>query len=321
MASIISSLRTRSDSARFESVTGRFADVTQTLNGRVSEVIQIERALDDLKVFSENIALAEGRATVVQKSLENIRGVAQSLADTMDLLSTNGTTKDFEAVSNAAREQLGSVVAALNVQFAGRTLFAGDDDNGAALLSANDIRSTMVPFLEGATGATAAFNTMALEFNNTGATFDTTVFLGGAGAAPSSEIARGEFVDYGVKADEAPLRSLLSNLVALGAAFDSSNAIPDAQRRQIAELASTGLRSDVSGIISIESRVGSAEERISTVKSRNIASESSFLIAFNEIAGIDNVEATIKLTEIERQLETAFATTARMSNLSLVNFL
>ncbi len=57
------------------------------------------------------------------------------------------------------------------------------------------------------------------------------------------------------------------------------------------------------------------------MKARNSASEASLTIAFNNLAGADQLDATIELTELERQLETAFATTARMSNLSLVNFL
>ena len=143
----------------------------------------------------------------------------------------------------------------------------------------------------------------------------------GAGDAPAALIGPGETVDYSVKADEGPLRSVLANIAALGAAFDMSNAIPDTHRRQIAKLASAGLRTDVSLIIGIEGRVGSAENRIATMKARNSASEASLTIAFNNLAGADQLNATIELTELERQLETAFATTARMSNLSLVNFL
>ena len=68
-------------------------------------------------------------------------------------------------------------------------------------------------------------------------------------------------------------------------------------------------------------RIGAAEERIANLKARNTATEASLTITFNNIAGADQLNAAIELTELERQLETAFATTARMSNLSLVNFL
>lgn len=321
MSSLISSLRDRGDDVRVEAVTARYSDVTRQLGGRVDELMQIEKSLADLAGYSETISLVESRTTTIQAALDKITGVAQTLADTTDLLMTNGTDRDFEAVSAEARENFGSVVSALNVQFAGRSLFSGDDGNGSAILDASSIEALGVPFLEGAASASAGYASLIAEFSNPGATFDTAVYLGGAGSAPSAEVAPGERVDYNAKADEGPLRSVLANVIALGAAYDTSNAIPDAQRRQIAELASQGLRSDISQIIGIQGRVGSAEGRIANLKARNTASEASLTIAFNKLAGADQLDATLQLTELERQLETAFATTARMSNLSLVNFL
>lgn len=321
MSLLIAELRERSDSARVESVTGRFEDVTSQVGGNVNELMQIEKALSDLNGFAEAIALTEARAEVTQASLNRIREVAQTLADTTDLLSTNGTDQDFASVSAQAREELGSVVNALNVQFAGRPLFAGDDGNGVAIADETATYAAAEPLLAGFTSASDAYANLLAEFTSVGTTFDTTIYQGGAGDAPEALIAPGESVKYSVKADEAALRSVLANIAALGAAFDTTNAIPDAQRRSIAKLASAGLRSDVSAIIGIEGRVGAAEGRAATIKARNTASEASLTIAFNEIAGADQLNAAIEITELERQLETAFATTARMSNLSLVNFL
>ena len=321
MSLIIASLRDRSDAARVESVTGRFEDVTSELGGSVSELMQIEKSILDLKGYADTIALAEARADVTQKSMSRIREVAQSLADATALLSANGTTSDFENLSAQAREEFGSVVSALNVHFAGRALFAGDDSSGLAISDQNTIQTLGVPFLEGAASATAGYNTLMSEFTSAGATFDTSVYQGGAGDSPPAIVAPGEVVEYGVKADESAFRSVLANLVALGAAFDPTNSISDDQRRELTALASEGLRADISQIISAEGRVGSAEGRIATIKARNIASEASLTIAFNNLAGADQLNAAIEITELERQLETAFATTARMSNLSLVNFL
>lgn len=321
MALLIGQLRTRSDDVRVESVTGRYADVTAKRRGQVDELMQLEKAISDIADYSEAIALSEARGTTMQGALERIGDIAQRLADTTDLLRTNGTVQNLEAVSAQAREEFGSIVSALNSQFAGRPLFAGDGGNGTSILDAGSIQTLGEPFLEGATSATVAYSTLISEFTGAGLTFDTSIYLGGTGSAPAAEVAPGERVDYHARADEAPLRTVLANVVALGAAFDLTNAIPDAQRRQIAELASEGLRSDISQIIGIRGRIGAAEERIADLKARNTATEASLTLSFNRFAGTDQLNAAIELTELERQLETAFATTARMSNLSLVNFL
>ena len=73
--------------------------------------------------------------------------------------------------------------------------------------------------------------------------------------------------------------------------------------------------------INLQGRLGAAEARIATVKARNIAEDSSLAIQFNELAGVDRYEAGLRLSDIEAQLETAFYTTARLSRLSLTNYL
>ena len=321
MALLIGQLRARSDDVRIESVTGRYADVTAIRRGRVDELMQLEKAISDIANYSEAIALAEARSATMQNALERIGDIAQRLADTTDLLGTNGTMQNSEAVSAQAREEFGSIVSALNAQFAGRPLFAGDGGNGASILDTGSIQALGVPFLEGATSATVAYSNLLSEFTGAGLTFDTSIYLGGTGTAPAAEAAPGERIDYHAKADETPFRTVLANMVALGAAFDMTNAIPDVQRRHLAELASAGLRSDISQIIGIRGRIGAAEERIADLKARNTAAEASLTISFNNLAGADQLNAAIELTELERQLETAFATTARMSNISLVNYL
>ena len=124
-----------------------------------------------------------------------------------------------------------------------------------------------------------------------------------------------------MKANEPPLRAVLFNLVVLAAAHDPNNAIPTSERRPLADLASAGLRTAVAQVINIQGRLGTAEARIATAKARNIASEASLTVRFNDLAGADTFDAALTLTELDNQLETSFLTTARLSNLSLANFI
>ena len=320
MRSLISSLRGRSDDTRVAAVTGRYADVTRELGGRVNELMQIEKSISDLQSYAESIALSEARASTMQQALSNATVLSQGLTDTADLLLTNGTDQNMENLSTSARFELASIVSAINIDFGGRSLLAGDDAGTPAIADDVTIFSTSVPFLEGQPTASAAYAALEAEFMNPGATYDTAFYLGGAGNAPVTEVAPGERVDYNVRADEDPIRRLLLNATVLAAAFDPANTIPDNQRRELVRQASAGLRSGISQMTSIQSRLGAAEARIATMKSRNIASEASLTISFNELAGADNYDAALTLTELENQLEVAFATTARLANLTLANF-
>ena len=114
---------------------------------------------------------------------------------------------------------------------------------------------------------------------------------------------------------------MIFNVTVMALAFDDSNAIPDVQRRELLERAGEGLRSAVAGVVSIQSRLGAAEARIADVKARNIAAEAALGVRYNALAGADNYEEAVKLSELENHLETAFATTARLTQLSLANYL
>lgn len=320
IASLIDQLRNRSDDARVAAVTGRYADVTSEVGGRVSELMQIEKSINDLQSYAEAIALSESRASVMQQSLESVGAIGQRLADTADLLKTNGTDDNFESLSIQARSELDSVVSALNLSFGGRALFAGDSSGVPTIADADTVFTNSVPFLTGQPNAGAAYSALEAEFMGVGGLYDTTLYLGGAGDAPRTEIAPGEQVDYGVKANEDPMRRMLLNVTVLAAANDLTNGIPADQRRELADMASAGLRAGVGEVITVQSRLGAAEARIANIKSRNIASEASLTLSFNEIAAADTFQSALTLTELENQLETAFATTARLANLTLANF-
>ena len=68
-------------------------------------------------------------------------------------------------------------------------------------------------------------------------------------------------------------------------------------------------------------RVGVAEERMATVQARNEASDVTLNLAYNKLAGRDQFEAAAELSQLESQLQISFLATARLANLSLVNFL
>lgn len=317
---LVSRLRERSDDARTATVTERHADVTHVLNGRVSELVQMEKSIRDLQGYAEAIALAEGRAATAQRALDQVRASAQQITDTTDLLRTNGTDDDFTTLSTQARGQLGSLVASLNTSFAGRMLFAGDAVDQAPIADAETIMTVSVPFLEAGLTPGAAYANLQNEFFAAGASFDTTLYLGGTGDAPRVEVAPGERVDYAARADETPTRNVLFNMTVLAAAYDQTNSIAADVREGLIALGSEGLRNSIGSIGQVQGRMGTAEARIATIKSRNIASEASLTLSLNELAGADSFEAAVTLRDLENQLEVAFATTSRLANLTLANF-
>ncbi len=321
MSRIISGMRKEGDDTQFAAVTGRPADLAASRDGRVNEMMLIDKTIADLQAYSGVIALAEARAGVMQQSLDNIIDLGQVLADSADQLMSNGTADNLAIVSERGQSNLQGIVSSLNVRFAGRALFVGDDASGSAITDAASLMASSLPLLEAGAGPFAAYGALEAEFMTAGGLFDTTFYTGGAGAPPRAEVGQGEVVDYSVKADEDPVRRMLFNTVVVAAAFDQSNAISDDIRLGLLRLGTNGIRNAIDDTVNVQGRLGSSEARIATVKARNIAVEAALSVHFNEIAGADQYDAAFRLNEIEAQLQTALTTTGRLSRLSLANYL
>jgi flagellar hook-associated protein 3 FlgL len=321
MSRLIGQIRGQSDIARQETVTGLLADPAGHLNGNVSELLGVEQSLAEIAQYREIIGLASARAAVTQTTLDVLREFANDLSVSGQTALEANLPAAGEAVSVAARQALGAAISALNVSFGGRRLFAGDAGDSPAVASVEVFMSASVSILEAGPTAGAAYADLAVDFTAAGGLFETSLYGGGSGNAPSSEVARGERLEFAQRADAEPIRALLRDLVTLAAAFDPSNAIPEDDRRALARHAISGLRNNVSSLVGMASRVGAAEERMSTVAARNQASEVGLTLAYMSLAGRDQFEAAAELTNLETQLETTYLATSRLANLSLANFL
>lgn len=321
MARLVAELRARADTAREEAVTGRLADPARAAGGRVAEILALEQALGETAQHREIIDLAAARAAAIQGSLGALRELAVDIATGGQTALESHLDAAHPPVSVAARQALEAAVSALNVSFGGRALFAGNAGDGNAVAGAADIMAAALPRIEAAPTAGQAYADLDVAFTAAGGLYDATVYVGGSGDAPASEVAPGERLAYAARADEPAVRALLRDLVALAAAFDPANAIPEAERRGLAERAIAGLRGNVEGLAAISARVGSAEKRLAAVGARHQAAEAGLTVAHRQLAGRDQFEAASELGGIEAQLETAYLTTARLARLSLANFL
>ena len=320
MSRIIQDLRARSDDARVSTVTGFHADPTRALGGRVDEMLQLEQQIDKLSAYGETIALTEGRAATTQASLQQLITLSTEVTGEAEIV-LSGTSAQRETFSQNTAGHVSTIVSALNVTFAGRVLMSGDAGDQAALADADTILTNITPVLEGAAGPLTAYNDLRNAFFDTGGLFETTLYTGGTGTAPEAEVAPGETVAYAVRADDPALRETVFNMTVLAVANDRTNGIADDQRAALTRLATDALRTNHEALTAVSARLGNAEARFATAKARNIASEAALSISLAEFKVRDPFDATVELTTLEEQLEATFLATARLSNLSLTNFL
>ena len=81
------------------------------------------------------------------------------------------------------------------------------------------------------------------------------------------------------------------------------------------------LRNLVEQELQAKERAEYAEQKIAEATSRNSAELLALRIARSDILGVDPFEATSALTDAQNKLEALYSVTARLSRLSLVDFL
>ncbi|GMG83854.1 hypothetical protein LNKW23_30680 [Paralimibaculum aggregatum] len=321
LRNLMTELGDTADIRREEAITGRLADPVAALDGRIGEALSIERALESIAGYRSSIALAETRAQATQAVFEQIRGLTDDLANQAQVALENQTTGGLEIASTVAGEALFTLTSALNTRVGGRSIFAGNAGDSPAIVEAGTILAEVTTIVEAAPNAGIAAADLRAAFDDAGGLFETALYLGGNGDAPSAEVAAGERVDHGARADDPAIRDLLRAVAALATAYDPDAVLTGDDRRKLAESAVRDLRDTVEPINRLSARVGVAEARIETVKARHVTEEAALTRSYNALTGADTLLAASHLQEVEGQIEVLFLTTARLANLSLVNFL
>lgn len=318
---VVDDLRQRGDAAQSEAVTGRPADLAATLSGRVGEAVNLQGALERLAAHGETRALAESRADVIARSLAEMRAIAVDLANDADTALASGLPAGRTTISASARDALDRVVAALNVSLGGRSLFSGDATDRAPLADADAILAAGEALLAGSADGALAHDALVAGFTDPSGVYATTLYTGGTGSAPRAAIAPGETVALDIRADAPEVRAALAHFTALAKAFDGSLALDGTEAAALARRAIAGLRTAADDLAETSGRVGVVQERIAVVKARSTAEEAGLTLAFNDIVQGDSFAAALRFSAVEGQIETLFATTARLSGLSLGAFL
>jgi len=145
-------------------------------------------------------------------------------------------------------------------------------------------------------------------------------YQGGDPLSPAP-IAAGETADLSTTAMDQTLRDTLAGF-AMAALIDRGVLAGDAtERGRLVKAAGQQLISTEVGRTTLAARIGTVEAQIEAARTRNSAEESSLGILRSDIGSVDPYEAATRLQTIQSQLESLYLVTARVSRLSLAEYL
>ena len=134
-----------------------------------------------------------------------------------------------------------------------------------------------------------------------------------------SRISRMEMAETSVNANNPAFRSIASAMVLVAeSGFANLN---DSTRQVIIDKAIAQLGEGITGIAKLQSSLGIAEERIASSNEVMTLQKTLITSSIDNLEGVDPTELSTRMANLMTQIETAYAITSRLNNLSLLNYL
>jgi flagellar hook-associated protein 3 FlgL len=321
--------------AQKEVASGRHADVGATLGARTSESVALRQELSRLNIIIDTNSTVSSRLDVTQEALNGAAQTAQSLIDT--LIASRSASSGPQIVKDAARAALSGLTDTLNTSFGGGHLFSGINTDERPI---TDYTATPTPanrqavadaFVAefGFTQSDPAVATIsAAQIGNFidstfSALFEEPAWSSNWSNASDeniqSRISVFEVIDTSTNANEDAFRKLAkvyTMLSDLGLENMSSTAF-----EAVVDKALVFAGEGVQDVSLLRANLGTAEGRIA---SANTSMEAQIDILSNQINGLETVDrfdAAVRVNSLLTEVETAYALTARIQRLTLLNYL
>lgn len=333
--SSIARLQAQLVNAQKELSSGRLADVGLTLGANTGKVINFQQELSFTQSVIDANGLVSTRMQAGQIGLQSMSDLAQ------DFLSALTNTKLSSDVSNttvqSAQAGLKSFTDLINTSVSGQFVFSGVnsdvkplDDYFAATAPASK-QNFDAAFLakfgitqqDPAVSAIPAATMKDFLDNEYAAQFTDTTWSANWSAASDknvrNRISRTEVVETSVNANDPAFRKIASAFALVAdSGFEKLN---DQARQAVLDRAISQLGDGITGIATLQSKLGISQERVSTSNDILGLQKNLMTTSIDNLVGVDPAEVSTRLSTLMTQIETAYTITNRLNNLSLLNYL
>lgn len=314
-------LKSEVQQASQELGSGQRADLSAALRGDFRALASIERGLQLAQAERITIAEAQGVTGAAQLALGVVQDQTSRIAGVLLAVPDAPTLPTLERAGAEARQALDALVGALNLPYADRAVFAGDATDGRALAAAETMLADLELAIAGATTAADVANAVEAWFDTPGTGFDTIGYLGSDTGLAPFRLGGGERADFSARADDPALRETMKGFAM--AALLEGNAFTGTitERLELSRTAAVKLLNAQDRVTDLQATIGNAEASIARAEVRSGTERAALEIARGGLIGADPFEAATRLETAQTQLETLFALTARVSRMTLVDFL
>jgi flagellar hook-associated protein 3 FlgL len=323
--------------AQKEMSSGRKADVMAMVEGGAREPVDLRTMLTETEEYQSTATLTASRLETMQRVMGSVNEVVTN-ARTQALTGRDAVSRRY--LEDMAGGAIAQVTSLLNTQLAGRSLFAGIRLDTKPLQEANTVNAasgfspmqaiqqviaangpitdaaSALNVVSGADGLDAIFGD---SHSNGNLNFSSTFYNGATTGTVTARLDHGYDLDYGVRADNQAFRQVLEGVYMLASVPYGS--VPDDAFAAWQDEAVTRINAGFQGIIDTAGDLGFKQQIVQEAADRHEASRGFLNNRVANLEAADPYETAIKFSQLQTQLESSFAITTRLANLTLTKFL
>lgn len=330
-----STMRSQADliKAQKELDTGKVFDTGLALGVRTAQTVTFARDLERLNGIVDSNGLVQARLSATQDALGNLTSAAQEFLGVLTASSSGDAPSSV--TRDSGRTAMAALTSILNTPINGEYIFAGINTDVRPFdgLSAGSPAKTAfdAAFLAHfgfSQNDPAAQNVTAAQMN----TFMTSAldpqFLGAGWQANwssatdqtiVSRIALNETTGTSVSGNSDGIRKLAMAAASISELLDSN--LGAAAREALVDKMVGVVGEVIGSLAELQSQTGVVEQRVSAASERMKMQADLFERSILDTEGVDPYEAANRVKELLSHIETSYALTARIQQLSLLRFL
>lgn len=315
-----SQIRAQIETLSFEMSTGQVRNTAERLGGDYSQILDLDRSLTRLDAFKIATSEAALFTDAMQLSLTTFSDSVGEMSTSLLTFGTANHAVSQEQVSVKARNELDTMMSALNTRVGGRSLYSGTATDVSPLPSPDTLLTALQAELTGLT-TIADIRQAAENWFNDPTGFESVIYQGADTKLTPMQISDHERIALPITATEPAFKAALRDVAVTVLAADDALAIPPNQRATLLKQLGVGLANAQDETVKLRAEVGAAEARIEEAATRNASTRTALEYSRNKLVAADPYQTAAKLQTVQFQLESLYSVTVRNANLSLVNFL
>ena len=318
-----------------EIASGRKSDPAKEMGVGASLLYRLYDDIQQGDALKNATALAGERMKTMQTAMTSIGSV---LEDTSKQILQADTLRQqsFHMLAADTPDILGSIADLLNTDFQGQKVFGGTDSASRPVSNITDLPAHMQSIVDSVVAANAGvpldastvqdvLDQIDAVFGGPGSDFYTLYYTSGSttgdGTPNLVRIAEGQTLAYDVRGDNGAFKDTLHALALTSLLGNDETKLTEEAKAALNSRAGELIRGAQTQLTTVAGTLGTKEarlERVAAIQERTVTSATQQI---NNLEGADYYTLSDRVSTLQIQLQATYSITARLQELSLVNYL